>query len=49
MAGILSCISVSCAEFRHIILGTEDARHNDFVQRNALNLERVEIGPSDIL
>lgn len=49
MAGILGCISVSRAEFRYIILGTENTRHNDLVERNAFDLEGVEIGPSYIL
>ena len=49
MAGILSCISVSRAEFRYIILGTENTRHNDLVERNAFDLEGVEIGSSYIL
>ena len=49
MTRILGSIAVSGTQFRHIILGTQNARHDNLMQRNALNLQRIEIGTADIL
>ena len=32
-----------------IILGAQNARHDNLMQRNALDLQRIEIGTADIL
>ena len=49
MARILSGITITGSEFRHIILGAQDARHDDLMQRNTLNLQGIEIRPAYIL
>ena len=49
MARILGSITVSGTQFRHIILGTQNARHDNLMQRNALDLQRIKIGTADIL
>lgn len=49
MTRILGSITVSGTQFRHIILGAQNARHDNLMQRNALNLQRIEIGTADIL
>ncbi len=49
MTRILGSIAVSGTQFRHIILGTQNARHDNLMQRNALDLQRIEISPADIL
>ena len=42
MTRILGSIAVSGTQFRHIILGAQNARHDNLMQRNALNLQRIE-------
>ena len=49
MARILGSITVSGTQFRHVILGTQNARHDNLMQRNALDLQRIEIGTTNIL
>ena len=49
MARILGSIAVSGSQFRHIILCTQDTGNNDLMQRNALDLQRIKIRPTDIL
>ena len=49
MARILGSIAVSGSQFRHIILCTQDTGNDDLMQRNALDLQRIKIRPTDIL
>ena len=49
MARILGSIAVSGSQFRHIILCTQDTGNDNLMQRNALDLQRIKIRPTDIL
>ena len=49
VAGVLRGISVAGAELRHIVLGTQDAGYDNLMQGDSLDLQRVEIGSSDVL
>ena len=49
MARILGGITITGSEFRHIILGAQDACYDDLMQRNTLNLQGIEIRPAYIL
>ena len=48
MARVLGGIAIASAELRHIVLCAEDARHDNLVQRDALDLQRVEISTPDV-
>lgn len=49
VAGVLGGIAIASTEFRYIILGTENARHDDLMERDALDLQGIEISPADVL
>lgn len=49
VAGVLGGIAIASTELRHIILGAEDARHDDLMERDALDLQGIEISPADVL
>ena len=49
MTRILGGITVACTQFRHIVLGTQDTGDDNLMERNALDLQRVEISLANIL
>lgn len=49
VTGVLGGIAIVSTELRHIVLGTEDARHNNLVQWDALDLQGIEVSTTDVL
>ena len=49
VAGVLRCITVTTAQFHHIVLRTEHAGDNQLMQGHSLHIKTVEEGPAYIL
>ena len=41
-------IHIAGTKLRHIILGTKNTRNDNLMQRNALDLQRIEISPTSV-
>ena len=49
MARVLGCISIASSQLGDIILRTQDAGHNNLMQRDSFDLKRVEVSTPDVL
>ena len=49
MTGILCGIPVVVAQLSHILLGAQDTRDDELMERDALDLQTVIISPADII